>query len=189
MFNRHESGSVGLHYSTETGKTWQAAFGNGKMWANSEGETKREEELYLYLTRKARRREEQSRSHQEELQRDVASDGRVWGRGGREDRSKVNTTLTEKWMWGTVKRGKWERYSESEWDTQREEKLAKSEIKKQVKASKRQLESGGENRKNRFPKHTTFMEYWPQEAECWLAVSQQRLILWVPELSEFTWRR
>lgn len=66
------------------------------MWANSKGETQREEELYLYLTRKARRREEQSRSRQEELQRNVASDGRVSGRGGREDRSKVNTTLTEK---------------------------------------------------------------------------------------------
>lgn len=45
------------------------------MWANSKGETKRVEELYLYLTRKARRREEQSRSRQEELQRNVASDG------------------------------------------------------------------------------------------------------------------
>lgn len=49
------------------------------MWANSKGETKRVEELYLYLTRKARRREEQSRSRQEELQRNVASDGGGWG--------------------------------------------------------------------------------------------------------------
>lgn len=66
------------------------------MWANSKGETKRVEELYLYLTRKARRREEQSRSRQEELQRNVASDGGVQAVVGEKDRSKVNTTLTEK---------------------------------------------------------------------------------------------
>lgn len=45
------------------------------MWAHSEAETKRVEKLYLYLTRKARRREEQSCSRQEELQRNGASDG------------------------------------------------------------------------------------------------------------------
>lgn len=45
------------------------------MWACSKGETKRVEKLYLYLTRKARRREEQSCSRQEELQRNGASDG------------------------------------------------------------------------------------------------------------------
>lgn len=70
------------------------------MWAHSEGETKRVEKLYLYLTRKARRREEQSCSRQEELQRNGASDGGEGGggsgRGGKKDRSKVNTTLTEK---------------------------------------------------------------------------------------------
>lgn len=75
----------------------KSVFGNLKMWAYSKGETKRVERLYLYLTRKARRREEQSCSRQEELQRNRASDGgggsgRVWEK----DRSKVNTTLTEK---------------------------------------------------------------------------------------------
>lgn len=39
----------------------------------SKEETLRREKLYLYLTRKAKRREEQSRSRQEELQRNWAS--------------------------------------------------------------------------------------------------------------------
>ena len=70
-----KSGIIRLHYLTETGKTRQFIFGNLKMWAHSKGETKRVEKLYLYLTRKARRREEQSCSRQEELQRNGASDG------------------------------------------------------------------------------------------------------------------
>lgn len=41
----------------------------------SKEETLRREKLYLYLTRKAKRREEQSRSRQEELQRNWASYG------------------------------------------------------------------------------------------------------------------
>lgn len=45
------------------------------MWAYSKGETNRVEKLYLYLTRKARKEEEQSCSRQEELQRNEASDG------------------------------------------------------------------------------------------------------------------
>lgn len=76
----------------------KSVFGNLKMWAYSKGETKRVERLYLYLTRKARRREEQSCSRQEELQRNRASDGGggCSGRGGKKDRSNVNTTLTKK---------------------------------------------------------------------------------------------
>lgn len=67
------------------------------MWEYSRGDTKRIEKLYLYLTRKARRRVEQSCSCQEELQRNEASDEgfRPWWEQ-RENISKVNTSLTER---------------------------------------------------------------------------------------------
>lgn len=55
--------------------------------------------MFLYLTRKARRREEQSCSHQEELQRNGASDGRgIQAAVGAktEHIGKVNTSLTER---------------------------------------------------------------------------------------------
>lgn len=59
------------------------------------GKRKRVEKLYLYLTRKARKREEQSCSCQEELQRNWASHGGS-GHGGSKDGSRGNTRLTEK---------------------------------------------------------------------------------------------
>lgn len=46
-----------------------------EMWAYCKGETHRVENMYLYLTRKARRKEEQSCSRQEELQRNGARGG------------------------------------------------------------------------------------------------------------------
>lgn len=49
-------------------------------------ETKRVEKLYLYLTRKAKRREEQSCSRREELQRKVVSDGGS-GRSGSKEKT------------------------------------------------------------------------------------------------------
>lgn len=70
-------GIIRLYYLTETGKTRQFIFGNLEMCTYSKRETKRVEKLYLYLTRKARKREEQSCSRQEELQRNGASDGEV----------------------------------------------------------------------------------------------------------------
>lgn len=57
-------------------KTRLLIFRNVEMWTYSGGNSKRVEKLYLYLTRKARRREEQSCSRQEKLQRNEASDGR-----------------------------------------------------------------------------------------------------------------
>lgn len=83
--------------------------------------------MNLYLTRKARRREEQSCSRQEELQRNRTSDGWIQGGGAggsghsgrRENISKVNKSLTEREYEKRVK----------EKERERAEKLAKNKQK------------------------------------------------------------